>query len=453
MKTTEQKVLKFIDKKNLLEKNDKVLVALSGGPDSVFLLLLLYKYKKKYNLTIGALHVNHKIRGSDADGDEKYCKGLCTKLDVDFYSIKKDVKSFSNRNKVSLEEAGRIIRYRAFEKIAAAYSYNIIATAHHGSDNVETVLLNLIKGAGLRGLSGIPFKRGKIIRPLLVLSKNEIIVWLNSNQIETRTDKSNLNIEFERNYLRNEIIPRLKEKFNPSLEETFLRTSEIFRLQSELVISLSQDLLINAFSTDSNGLHLDINKLTDVHPALVSALLKQKIDEHFSTEINYDDIQRIDALIKKQRGKKIELTAGIVCFREKGELIFSVNKPKTASEVIRLQIGETVPLVGKRLSIKSIAKNKIDFTDGTEYIDREKISGKSFLLRPWQPGDKFIPLGMRGTKKISDFLTEQKISSAKKKEQLVLINGEQIVWVVGLRIDNRFKLNDETRKVLKLCLF
>lgn len=452
MKTTEQKVLKFMDKKNLIEQSDKVLVALSGGPDSVFLLLLLNKFKKKYNITIGSVHVNHKIRGAASDEDERYCKNICTNLGVDFFSVKKDVLKYSKKNRISLEEAGRIIRYRAFDKISQEHNYNKIATAHHGSDNVETVLLNLIKGAGAKGLSGIPFRRGKIIRPLLVLSKNEIFFWLKENHIETRTDESNLNIEFERNYLRNEIIPRLKKKFNPSIEETILRSSEIFRLQNELVLSLSRDISITAFSVDSFGLHLEIKKLSRLHPALLSAMLKQKIDEHFNTEINFDDTERIAALIKNQRGRKIELNEGIICYREKDELIFTENKPIADSAGISFKIGESIPVKEKKLSIKSIAKNKVIFVDGREYIDREKIAGDKFLLRPWQYGDKFIPLGMRGTKKISDFLTEQKISSAKKKEQLVLVNGGEIIWVVGLRIDDRFKLNDETRKVLQLCL-
>ncbi len=452
MKTTEQKVLKFINKKNLIEQGDKVLVALSGGADSVFLLLLLNKYKKKFNITIGAVHVNHKIRGAAADEDEKYCKNICAKIGLDCFSVKKDVLNYAKKNKVSLEEAGRIVRYLTFEKISHEHNYNKIATAHHGSDNVETVLLNFIKGAGPKGLAGIPFRRGMIIRPLLDLSKTEILIWLQENHIETRTDESNLNIEFERNYLRNEIIPRLKEKFNPSIEETVFRSSEIFRLQNELVLSMSRDLSTNVFNADSFGLHLEINKLSGIHPALISAMLKQKIEEHFNTEINFDDTERIIALIKNQRGRKIELNAAIFCYREIGELIFTENKPITKTSVISFKIGETIQVKEKKLSIKPIAKNKIFFVNGKEYIDREKITANKFLLRPWQHGDKFIPLGMKGTKKISDFLAEQKISSAKKKEQLVLINGEQIIWVVGLRIDDRIKLNDETRKVLQLCL-
>ncbi|OIP60557.1 MAG: tRNA lysidine(34) synthetase TilS [Ignavibacteria bacterium CG2_30_36_16] len=452
MKTTEQKVLKFIDEKKLISKYDRVLVALSGGSDSVFLLHMFCKYKNKFKLEIGALHINHKLRGEASDKDEEYCKSLCSSLSVEFFSIKKDVKDYSSKNKISIEEAGRIIRYTAFERIAKKNNYNKIATGHHADDNAETVLLNFVKGAGPKGLSGIPYKRGKIIRPLLVLSKNEIQLWLKNKNIETMTDETNLNSDFERNYLRNEIISRLKEKFNPSLEATFFRTSEIFRLQSELIARLSHDVSEKSFYVSKHNLHLILKELSAVHPAIISASLKEKIEETFDTVLNFNDVKKVLTLINNQRGHKTELPKGIICFREKDELIFCEDNSKELFEPVSINIGGTVEAFGKKISIKKVKKVDVSFKIGTEYLNGEKFTGNKFVLRVWQPGDKFIPLGMKGYKKISDFLTDQKISSNKKKEQLVLLHKEQIVWVVGLRIDNRFKLADDTRKVLQLCI-
>jgi len=171
MKNIEQSVLKFINDKNLIQKDDRILIALSGGPDSVFLLHFLLKYKRKLRITLGALHVNHRLRGKEADLDEEFCRNLCGKLEIIFYSVKKNVKEYTVKNKLSVEEAGRIIRYRELEKAASAQNYSKIATAHNCDDNVETVLLNLIKGTGLKGISGIPVSRGKIIRPVLCLTK------------------------------------------------------------------------------------------------------------------------------------------------------------------------------------------------------------------------------------------------------------------------------------------
>lgn len=452
MKTTEQKVLKFVDEKKLIDNYDRVLVALSGGSDSVFLLHLLCKYKNKFKLEIGALHINHRLRGKAASVDENFCKKLCSFLGVKFFSLKKNVRDYSQNNKISLEEAGRIIRYATLEAIAKKNNYNKIATAHHGDDNAETVLLNLIKGAGPKGLSGIPYKRGKIIRPLLVLSKGEIQLWLDNKNIETRTDETNLNSSYERNYLRNEIIPRLKEKFNPSLEETIFKTSEIFRQQSELIAVLSNNVSENAFYASNADLHLSLKKISDVHSAIISASLKQEIEENFNAEIKFNDIKKITALINNQRGRKIELPTGIICFREKDELIFKKPNPCVEVKPLIVYLGDVVEACGEKFSIKKVENGKISFEIGTEYIDGEKIAGNKFVLRRWKPGDKFIPLGMKGFKKISDFLTDQRVSSNKKKEQLVLINKEQIVWVVGLRIDDRYRLTDDTRKVIQICL-
>ena len=171
MKTIEQKVLKFIDEKDLIQRNDRVLVALSGGPDSTFLLHFLLKFRKKYNIELGAVHVNHMIRGKSAIEDEEFCRKLSVNLNIKYFAGQKNVRLYAKKNKYSLEEAGRIIRYETLNKVLKQKGFNKIATAHNCSDNAETVLLNLIKGTGIKGISGIPPKRGYIIRPILGLKK------------------------------------------------------------------------------------------------------------------------------------------------------------------------------------------------------------------------------------------------------------------------------------------
>ena len=215
MKKIDEKIIRFIEEQELIELGDKILVALSGGPDSVFLLHFLLKYRKKYGIEIGAMHVNHMIRGEEANKDEKFCRKLCLKLGVDYHTVKRNVPSFAKTNKISIEEAAREIRYKELTKIQKNFFYDKIATAHNCSDNAETVFLNLIKGTGLKGLSGIPIRRENIIRPILSISKDEILEYLKKNKVEYLIDKTNLSNIYERNFVRNEIFPQIKKYLNP----------------------------------------------------------------------------------------------------------------------------------------------------------------------------------------------------------------------------------------------
>jgi len=235
LKKTEQKVLKFIDSKRLINKGDKILVALSGGPDSVFLLHFLIKYKKRFQIKIGAIHINHRLRGTHSKKDWEFCEKLCKKNRIEFYSKTKNVKSFASKNKLSVEEAGREIRYLEFKNTARKFGYNKIATAHNSGDNAETILLNLFKGTGIDGISGIPIERGNIVRPILCLKKEDIIIYLYKSGINYRTDKSNLSNDYERNFIRNNILPLVKENLNPNVEDNIFNSSEVFKEVKELI--------------------------------------------------------------------------------------------------------------------------------------------------------------------------------------------------------------------------
>ena len=204
MKSTEQKVLKFIEQFKLINKGDKILVS-SGGPDSVFALHFLFKFRKKYIIELLALHFNHGLRCKESDGDENFAKEFCEKLNVQFISQKLDVKSFAKKNKLSIEEAARLLRYKNLERIALKSGCTKIVTAHNQSDNTETILMNLFSGTGLSGLSGIRFEEN-IIRPLLCLGKQEILEYMNKEKINSRDDSSNLNDDFRRNYIHNRIL-------------------------------------------------------------------------------------------------------------------------------------------------------------------------------------------------------------------------------------------------------
>ncbi len=453
MKSIEQKVIKFIAEKNLIEYGDKILVALSGGPDSVFMLHFLAKYKKKYNVELSAIHINHMIRGKDALDDREFCRKFSLNLGLKFYSFNRNVKYYAKKNNLSIEESGRILRYKDFNNTLKKIGYNKIATAHNCSDNTETILLNLIKGTGIRGISGIPAKRENIIRPILSLTKEEIVKYLKFHKLEYRIDYTNFSGDYERSYLRNNIIPLIKNKLNPNLEKTIFNSSEIFK---NIASFLDDKILKNSeefFEFRKGELLIPVSKFKEIDNGLRGYLLKNILEEKFGIQTSYNDFKKIESLLNKDAGKKVDLSQNLKAFRERDYIIISSNQEVENFKPVLIKDGDSLKIKERTLTIKSeIQAPKIySGSKMREYISANKVSG-DFILRKWKIGEKFFPLGLKGSKKISDFLNEQKISSSKKKEQLVLTNHGQIVWVLGLRLDDRFKVTNNTEKVIELCL-
>lgn len=453
MNATEQKVLRFIYENDLIFSGNKILIALSGGPDSVFLLHFLNKFKKKFRIEIGAVHLNHLLRGKESDRDELFCKTICQETKIPFFSTRKKVKSFSLKNKISLESAGRKIRYDYFEKVSKQNGFNKIATAHNADDNTETVLLNLIKGAGLKGIAGIPIKRKNIIRPILVLSKNEILNYLEDNLFEYRIDKSNLSNEYERNYLRNEIIPLIQKNINPAFTNSVLNTSfNLQRLNSGLA-EISAELKSKIEVKPNLIVLIPVEFIADKNEFITSYLIKEVIDENFSIKIESNDVKKIFLLARKDSGKSEELSKRLVSYRERDNIVIKKKMVQLKPAKKIMYVGDKIKINGKKLSILKSKVEEIRISDSKniEYISADTIKN-NFIIRAWQKGDKFYPIGMDGSKKVSDYLNDIKINSFEKKDQLVLENDGRIVWVVGQRLDDRFKLKPDTKKVLKLCL-
>jgi tRNA(Ile)-lysidine synthase len=453
MKATEQKVLRFIKENELLSSGEKILIALSGGPDSVFLLHFLNKFKKKFKIELGAAHINHRLRGKYSERDELFCKVICNELSIPFYLLHKDIKSYSKINKFSLEVAGRKIRYEFFKKISKANKYNKIATAHNADDNAETVLLNLIKGTGIKGIAGIPVRRNNIIRPILSLTKKEILDYLEVNRFEYRIDESNLSNDFERNFLRNEVIPLIQKNLNPSFSNSALNTSlNLQRLNSgfaEIVGEIKSVLKVKRKKIVS----IPIEFIKESNNFTASYTIKEIIDENFAIKAESKDLKKIFLLAKKQSGKSEELSEKLIALKERNQItIQNKSSLKNPSEK-KISIGNEVKIDSKIFSISEVKREevKIGKSKNTEFISADGLSN-IFIVRMWKSGDKFFPIGMQGSKKISDYLNDIKINSFEKKEQFVLENRNRIVWVIGKRLDDRFKVTPNTKKVLKLCL-
>jgi len=450
MKRVEQKVLRFIQREKLIDAGDKILIAFSGGPDSVFVINFLNKFRSKFKINLSAVHFNHGLRGKESDEDEKFAKMYCEKKSICFVSKKLNVKSFAKKNKLSVEEAARSLRYKYLKKIAEETQCTKIATAHNQSDNTETILMNLFSGSGLSGLSGIPIQRENIIRPLLYLSKQEILDYLEQAKINYRIDSSNLSDDYKRNYIRNRILPLVKTKLNPAIDEALFRSSKnlanALSFNEKMAAYLVAQFVTHKKESASVWLYL-----TDiVSGEIPGEILKLVLKKYFNHEFESDDGIKINSLIYNQKGKQVQLTKNLIAVREEESIKIEHSK-KLFNRPVEIKIGKPVIVNSKKVGIELIRNKDIKFGKNgkTEFISGDNLSGK-FILREWRSGDKFRPLGMKNFKKVSDFLTDAKISASGRKNRLVLTNRNYIVWVVGLRIDDRFKLNLKTKKVYKL---
>jgi tRNA(Ile)-lysidine synthase len=453
-KTIEQKALKFIDEYHLIEKGDKVLVALSGGADSVFLLFFLFKFKNRFKIEVAAFHLNHKLRGKSAADDEKFCVEFCSKNKIKLTCVSKDVKTYAKKLKVSIEEAGREFRYSELDKAAQKMKCTKIATAHNASDNVETILLNFIKGAGLKGLAGIPIKRNNIIRPILCLSAEEIRKYLKENKIPFRIDESNLDSDYERNFLRNEIIPKLKQRLNPRMEEKISNTSKFISEINSFVVKQVEQISNEAVKFDDKSLRINLKVISKLDKSFMSVFLKSVIENNFDIELSSDNIFALVDLIALQTGRSVHLKENIISTRERNELVVRRSlSSRIEKNIYKIKVGQKIKVDGKIISINEVNRKMFKFSQDKsfEFISGDRLSNE-FEIRKWTAGDKFQPIGMKGTKKISDFLSDEKISSLGKKEHLVLTNSGRIVWVIRLRIDELFKVTTETKKILKLTV-
>lgn len=404
MKKTEEKVIRFIASRSLVNKGDKILVALSGGPDSVFLLYFLYKFSNKYKIKLGAFHLNHKLRGKNAEADQKFCRAFCKNLGLPLFEASVNVQSVASKMKTSVEEAGRFTRYRLLNKVASKNGFNRIATAHIKDDNTETVLLNLIKGSGITGMTGIPDKRDNIIRPILCLSKKEILDYLNTNKIGYRLDESNLSVEYERNFLRQSIIPLIKDRLNPSLDETLFNSSFIFKSLKDFIDKYVTDVKAAIATSKKNELIINIQEPKKYHPFLVAETLRSVVSEKWNISLSSEDVNRTLKLLSSQSGTFLELQNKLMIFRDRGELIIRKKKSKEIKEVYSVIPDQTINTNYGKLSINYVERKKIQFKPDAniEHITADHISEK-LILRVWQAGDKFIPLGMKGEKKSFGF--------------------------------------------------
>ncbi len=453
MKSIEQKVINFADNYKLLQNGEKILFALSGGPDSIFALYFFKKFSKRFGITLAAAHLNHMLRGKQAEKDEEFCKRTCGDLGIEYYSEKYDVAGFARQNKISVEEAARKVRYDFLLRIAKNYRFDKIVTAHTMDDNAETVLMNLIKGTGLQGIAGIPVQRDNIIRPVLALTKDEIVSYLDNYNIEYRVDKSNKDLKYERNFIRHKILPLIKKNLNPSVVQNIFNSSLVFRKASDSLKKLKDEFLVKFVRFGEEYVIIELSGLQAENESLLGEVLKDIVVNHFKKEFEFKDYIKVESLLEKPVGRKVILTSNLEALKDREKIYIYPKQNSHGLHLIDVKAGEVKDITGKKISINFIEKDKVKFENNRnhEFISADELD-PNFVIRKWQTGDKFFPLGMKKHKNVSDFLLDEKIPAFIKKDQLVLLNRNQIVWIIGLRIDNRFKITEKTKKVIELWI-
>jgi len=453
------KVLETINKFNMLKKNDRVVVALSGGPDSVFLLHALLQLKDKLQIEVCAIHIHHGLRGIDADRDLDFCQKICSDMKIPIKIYRFDVKEYAVKKKLSIEEAGHEIRYSVFKKALEHFKAQHLAVGHTADDQAETVLLRLISGAGKQGLAGIfPIYKNFLIRPLIEIKKRDILDYLNENKIEYMLDHTNFETVMFRNKVRHILLPLLKEKFNPEIEDTLCRTSAIFREELEYLKGVIDSHLEKSASMGEREARLDLKDITTLHPYILKHLLREFILRFTGNlkNISYHHTISLFELVKKPSGASILLPGGLRAEREYQYLLINYSEPQEKPDLPEARLvfpGMNMPM-GWDIRINGEITEEIPeyIIDNPFliFIDYDRFAGEDFILRTRKPGDRFNPLGMEGTRKLKDFLIDLKIPRRARDRIPLIINGGEILWVVGHRQSHASRILPTTKRVLNL---
>ena len=448
-----------INKFGLIEKGDSVIVAVSGGPDSTALLLALNNLKREYGLRLHVAHLDHMFRAaSETKKDREYVSSLCKRLGIPLIFKRIDVPAYAEESGLSLEEAARDKRYEFLLKTAKDAGAKKIALGHTLDDQAETVLMRLIRGSGLGGLRGIPPKRpldgAFIVRPLIEVWRKEVEEYLNGMGVKPRLDATNLMRKFLRNRIRHELMAYLK-KYNPNIKEVLARSAQNFSYDYEVLSDAVNKSCKGCLRSKDGSVAVGLRKLKGKKTGIRRGILRKAIEISKGDLrcIDYSHIEDIEDLIKAGKGA-MDLPGKTRVVRTKDALIFGKSKAGAAFPKVRRQIsvpGSTFIPELKLTFDASFSRPgmKLGRSKTAEYVDFSKIKGPVYV-RTWEKGDRFRPLGMAKEKKLQDFFMDLKIPRGKRERVPLLVSGNGIIWVCGLRLSDAVKIGGGTKRVLKI---
>lgn len=425
-----QTVHAYIEQNKLLNPDGKVIVALSGGADSVALLHILLSL----HYECVAAHCNFHLRGEESERDEQFVRSLCGEWRVPLHVRQFDTEAYARANRLSIEMAARDLRYAWFKELAAQVQAQAVAVAHHADDQAETVLMNLVRGAGLRGMCGIPTRNGIVVRPLLCCTRQGIEDYLRTKQIPFVTDSTNAQTDYKRNKFRHIILPAL-EQINPGIRQTLAEERDHFAGYRQIVQAYMEQAAARIVREKDGRLHID-----------TACLLREPAPETVLYELlspygfNATQTGQLHAALEGTPGKRFE-SATHYAIKDRTEIIIGR----------RTDSGQAAP--GIDISIRPRrATEQFPAADAeVAFFDADKLRGP-LSVRHWQAGDVFRPIGLKGKKKISDFFTDCKLDVQQKQAVWLLLSGAEVAWVAGHRIDERFKVGAGTTRVAEVRL-
>ncbi len=458
-----KKIARYMQEWKMLEQNDKVIAGISGGADSVCLLFVLMEMQKDIPFQMVVVHVNHGLRGKAADADENYVRQLCEKYCIPFECYRENVELIAKNRKQSTEEAGRDIRREAFERTAALYGGTKIALAHHKNDNVETMLMNLARGTGLKGLGGMAPVNGNIIRPLLCVERREIEQYLDEQRIPYCIDLTNQTDDYTRNRIRNHVIPYLKNEVNAGVVSHVDKAMQSLREIQEFVQSQTAYYYEKCVISDKRKYVIDEKEYREIPNAIQNLVLKKVLTDIVGREKDLESVHLriLKELMEKQVGRKVNLPYGIVAKRSyQGLVIFhqeNLNQGGKDEQIISFEIGKEQAFYwgNKVVRCRVFEKTADDMwypqKNNTKWFDYDIIN-RTVSFRTRRPGDYITIHQTGGTQKLKSYFVNEKIPQEERDGILLVAEGSHVMWVLGHRMSSAYQISKNTKHILEISI-